>query len=92
MLFFILIKTIIEYPINKQYRSRMWRLVLACIICLCPTERTLVLYGLNAFVVYVTHISCIVSSSNWIMIGYRAGFNHMNRHGVRHMWGRKSYD
>ena len=22
--------------------------------------------------VYVTHISCIVSSSNWIMIGYRA--------------------
>ena len=25
----------------------------------------------NTFVVYVTHISCIVSSSNWIMIGYR---------------------
>ena len=24
------------------------------------------------FVVYVTHINCIVSSSNWIMIGYRA--------------------
>ena len=27
---------------------------------------------LNTFVVYVTHISCIVSSLNWIMIGYRA--------------------
>ena len=26
----------------------------------------------KSFVVYVTHISCIVSPSNWIMIGYRA--------------------
>ena len=38
----------------------MWRLILACIICLCPTKRTLVLHVLNTFVVYVTHISCIV--------------------------------
>ena len=30
------------------------------------------LIWVNTFVVYVTHISCIVSSSNWIMIGYRA--------------------
>ena len=30
------------------------------------------LIWVNTFVVYVTQISCIVSSSNWIMIGYRA--------------------
>ena len=30
------------------------------------------LIWLNTFVVFVTHINCIVSSSNWIMIGYRA--------------------
>ena len=28
------------------------------------------LLWVNTFVVYVTHISCIVSSSHWIMIGY----------------------
>ena len=39
---------------------------------ICPTKRTLGIYGINTFVVYVTHIDCIVSSSNWIMIGYRA--------------------
>ena len=50
----------------------LWRLVLACTFCLCPAKRTLVLKGLNTFVVYVTHISCIVSSSNWIIIGYTA--------------------
>ena len=33
------------------------------------------LIWVNTFVVYVTHISCIVSSSNWIMIGYRAVLN-----------------
>ena len=26
----------------------------------------------NTFVAYVTNINCIVSSLNWIMIGYRA--------------------
>ena len=26
----------------------------------------------NTFVVFVTHVSCIVSSSYWIMIGYRS--------------------
>ena len=55
---------------NLIRHCRQWLLILACTICLCPTK-TLVLYGLNIFVVYVTHISCIVSSSNWIMIGYR---------------------
>ena len=30
------------------------------------------LIWVNIFVVYITHISCIVSSSNWIMIGYIA--------------------
>ena len=49
----------------------LWCLILVCTICLCPTKRKLGLYGLNAFVVYVTHINCIVSSSKWIMIGYR---------------------
>ena len=38
------------------------------------------------FFVYVTHISCIVSSSNWKMI------KDMNRHNVRHMWDRNRYD
>ena len=28
------------------------------------------LLWVNTLVVYVTHISCIVSSSHWIMIGY----------------------
>ena len=50
----------------------LWRRILVCTICLCPTKRKLGLYGLNTFVVYVTHINCIVSSSNWRMIGYRA--------------------
>ena len=53
----------------------LWGLILACTMCLCHTKRTLVLYGLNTLVVYVTHISYIVSSSNWIMIGYRAVLN-----------------
>ena len=49
------------------------RWILVCTICLCPTKRTLGLYGLNTLVVYVTHINCIVSIVlNWIMIGYRA--------------------
>ena len=63
-------------PCNQTVESlirhcSLWRLILVCTICLCPTKRTLC-YGLNTFVVYVTHINCIVSSSNWIMIGYRA--------------------
>ena len=77
MLFFINInfnrpscKQTVEKPIRH---CSLRRLILACTMCLCRTKRTLVLYGLNTFVVYVTHISCIVSSSNWIMIGYRAG-------------------
>ena len=43
------------------------------------------LIWVNTFVVYVTHISCIVSSSNWI----KSGFNHMNRHGVLPYMGQK---
>ena len=50
----------------------LWRLILVCTMCLCPTKRTLGQYGLPIFVVYVTHINCIVYSTNWIMIGYRA--------------------
>ena len=57
---------------NLIRHCSLWRLILACIICLCPTKRTQVWYGLNTFVVYVIYISCIVSSSKWIMIGYRA--------------------
>ena len=57
---------------NLIKQCSLWRLKRACTIYLCPTKRTLVLYGLNTFVVYVTHISCIVYSSNWIMIGYWA--------------------
>ena len=57
---------------NLIRHCSLLRLILAKTICLCPTKRTLVVYGVNIFVVYVTHISCIVSSSNWIMIGYRA--------------------
>ena len=58
---------------NLIRHCSLWCLIFACTICRCPTKRTLVKYGLNTFVVYVTRISCIVSSSNWIMIGYRAG-------------------
>ena len=50
----------------------LWHMILACTICLCPTKITLVSNGLNTFVVYVAHISCIVSSSNWKIIEYRA--------------------
>ena len=57
---------------NLIRHCSLWRLISACTICLCPTNRTLVLYGLNTIVLYVAHISCIVSSSNWIMIEYRA--------------------
>ena len=86
-------RTSCKQTVEKLIRHcRMWCLILACTICLCPTKRTLVLYVLNTFVVYVTHISCIVSSSNWIMIGYRAVFNHMNRHGICHMWDRNRYN
>ena len=55
---------------NLIRHCSLWRLILACIICLCPIKRTLVLCELNTFAVYVTHISCIFSSSNRIMIGY----------------------
>ena len=61
----------------------LWRLILVCTICLCPTKRTLVYYRLNNFVVYVTRISCIVSSSNLIIV---------NRHGVCHMRDRNHYN
>ena len=56
---------------NLIRHGSLWRLILACTTCLYPTKKTPVYYGLNTFVVYVTHISCIVSSSNWIMIDYR---------------------
>ena len=45
---------------NLIRHCSLWRLILACTICL------------YTFVVYVTHICCIVFSSNWIIIGYRA--------------------
>ena len=31
-----------------------------------------VIISFNTFVVYVTHIHCILSSSNWIIFGYKA--------------------
>ena len=76
MLFFILIhfnRTSCKQTVESLIRHcSLWRLILVCTISLCPTKRTLGQYGLTTFVVYVTHINCIVSSSNWIMIGYRA--------------------
>ena len=50
----------------------LWRLILACIICLYAYKKNASLIWVNTFVAYATHISCIVFSSNWILIGYRA--------------------
>ena len=41
---FILIQILIEYPVSKKIENlirhcNLWRLILACTICLCPTKK-----------------------------------------------------
>ena len=43
--------------------------------CMSPKKNASLIW-VNTFVVCATHISCIVSLSNWIMIGYRAGYTY----------------
>ena len=59
---------------NLIRHCSLWRLIMACTICLCPTKK-------NASIIWVKYFCCICyshqlyfSSSNWIMIGYRAVF------------------
>ena len=70
----------------------LWRLILACTTCLCPTKK-------NASLIWVKYFCCICNShqlycffieldNDWI----KSGFNHINRHGVCHMWDRNRYD
>ena len=51
MVFFIFIRILIEHSVSKLenlIRRRVWqRVIWFCTVCLCPTKRTLGLYGLN---------------------------------------------
>ena len=65
-------RTSCEQTVENLIRiCSLWRLILACTIYLSKTcKKNAILICVNTFVVYVTHISCIVFSLNWIMIGY----------------------
>ena len=77
MLFFILIQILIEHHVsNSRERDQTSQSVasdLGLFYLSMSHKKNASLTWVNTFVVYVTHISCIVSSSNWIMIGYRVG-------------------
>ena len=47
VVFYIFIQISIEYSVSKQWRPCTRRLILVCTVCLCPTKKTLDLYGLN---------------------------------------------
>ena len=50
-----------------------------------------VILSLNIIVVYVTHVNCTFFNK-LDMLWIYSGFNHMDRHGVCHMWDRNRYD
>ena len=92
--FFILIQilTSCKQTVENLIRHcRLWSLILACTICLCPTK--------NASLIWVKYFCCVCYShqlycffieldNDWIC----SGFNHMNRHGICHMWDRNRND
>ena len=75
---------------NLIRHCSLWRLILACTICLCPTKRTLLWVKYFCCICYSHQFYCffIELNNGWI----KSGFNHMNRHGVCHMWDRNGYD
>ena len=76
---------------NLIRHCSLWRLILACNICPCPTK--------NASLIWVKYFWCICYSHQLYCFFMEldndliySGFNHMNRHGVCYSGDRNIYD
>ena len=47
--FFILIQILMEYYVTNSKDTDLQRLIWVCIVCLCPTKRTVAFFWVNAF-------------------------------------------